>query len=426
MLNSPKEVRTWVIVLGIVAIGMSFMIDFHLTRKYGGVDLRDKIVGARDLAAGRSLYYNPWQPGEPERFADPALTPGTMMTRYTGTPFQALLMIPMSGFSFGAMHLAWLFMQYALMLGAILLMYLAFGSKSRSDWIIMALLTAILVSSDSWRLHVERGQVYVIFAFLIAAMFYSLAKRREILFGVLAVTMVLLKPPALLIFIPLAFRSTRRIWAGGIAMLLLTAGIFALIPLGMQSWQEYFSAMKEWSSLVGAGEPLVIHPGLFTYPATIEGLNNLTTTHSMEFEEGSVFVILSVLALLLPKWIAYATVVGFFSLSGLMLWKHFNRLSTSDLLLWGICGWIIFMIMMPVPRFNYQFVLWVGPLCYALLHYRDRPFSWNALMAFAAILLLGGWSLLPVNALLAEVILLILFLYYLLFSVKNAPAANLR
>lgn len=424
MLHSSREIRTWIAALSIVAVGMSFMVDLHLTRKHGGVDLRDKVVAARSLAAGRSLYYHPWRPGEPERFADPSLTPGTIMTRYTGSPFQALLMVPMAGFTFTSMHLGWLFMQYALLLGAILLMYLTFGSKSRPDRIAMALFAVILVSSDSWRLHVERGQVYVIFAFLIAAMFISLARKKEFLFGVLAVTMVLLKPPALLIFVPLAFRGTRRIWAGGIAMVLVTAGIFAVMPHGMRSWQEYFNAMKEWSSLMGAGGPSVVYPGLFAYPATIEGSNILTIGHSVGFEDGSVFVILKALGILLPKWTAYATVMVFFSLSGSLLWKHFNKLSSSDLLLLGFCGWLIFMLMLPVPRFNYQFVLWTAPLCYALLNYRDRPFGWSTLMAFAAILILGGWSVLPVNVLLAEGVFLGLLLYYVHFTAHHAPISD--
>src|SRR5690606_37366962 len=330
-----KEMRKWVFALGLIAVGFSLAVDLHLTTKYGGVDLRDKIISARDLMAGRSMYYDPWQPGEPEQFADPSLTPGTVMTRYTGTPFQALLLAPIGLLPFGTARLAWLFLQYALLLGALLVVFRAFvpaQERSGPAWALWVLLLVVLVASDSWRLHVERGQVYIIFAFLIAALFSALAARRDLLFGVVAMALVLLKPPALLVFVPLLLRQTRRMWAGAALLLLAATVAFLLLPQGLAAWPTYFAAMQEWGAYAAMGEPPVIHPGIFLYPETIEGLTNLGTSHDMEFEDGSVFVIFDALYTRLPEWTAYASVLLFFGVTALLFSR--TRFSRPDLLLW--------------------------------------------------------------------------------------------
>lgn len=413
---STNAARKWALALGLLAILASLAVDLHLTRKYGGVDLRDKIVSARDLLAGRSLYYDPWQPGEPERFADPSLPPGTTMTRYTGTPFQALLLAPLGQLPFGAARLAWLFLQYLLLAGALLAAFRAFVPGQDRGGVAggaVVLLLVVLAASDSWRLHVERGQVYVIFAFLIALLFRFAAARRHLLLGMTAMLLALLKPPALLIFLPLVLRSTRRMWAGGALLLLLAAGAFALLPKGLAAWPEYASAMRAWGGYAATGVPPVVFPDKFTYPETIEGLRNLSDMHDMEFEEGSAYVILEAILFRLPPWTAYAGVLLYFTITAFLFRHRFRHFTRQELLLWGFTGWVAFMMLMPAPRFNYQFVLWAAPLCYLLLQVPHRSFLFRAGLLVAAILVLGGWSLLPVNVLLAEVALLALLLYCL-------------
>ncbi|MBK8225682.1 MAG: DUF2029 domain-containing protein [Flavobacteriales bacterium] len=391
-----------------VLILFSMAIDFSLTRKYGGVDLRDKVVGARSLLAGRSMYFNPWKPGEDERFADPMVPPGATMTRYTGTPFQALAMAPLGMLSFGSLRLPWLLAQYALLLLAVITAHRALGNGDRRTELIAGLVLVSVLASTSWRLHVERGQVYIGFAALIAALFWSLSKERHLLAGTLAVALILFKPTYAFLLLPLALRMNARLIAGGSMALIASAGLFAIIPDGFSAWGEYLEAMRAWSAMPGVGAPPTSDPGAFTYPALIEGLSNLRDHHAMEFENGSVAaVLIAVAGIELPSilpWAAYALVLG---AAGVVLRKRFLSLPRAHLLLIGFMAWSVLMMLLPTPRFDYQVVHWIGPVLLVLHAWWGRPLLANALLAIAAVLVAGGWSVLPVNILFAEALLLL-------------------
>lgn len=393
----------------VAAFLFSLAIDYSLTRQYGGVDLRDKVVGARSLMAGRSMYFAPWKPGEPDRFADPMVAPGAAMTRYTGTPFQALLLAPLGTLPFGALRVPWLLAQYGLLLVALLAMHRAFASKDLHAWVVSGALLLVLLASTSWRLHVERGQVYVLFAGFIAILFWASAKGWMMLAGAIAAALVLCKPTYAFLLLPLALRLNGRLLLGGLAMIAAAAGAFALLPNGLVAWSEYQEAMRAWSGMVGLGSPPSLDPGAFDYPASIEGLTNLREHHRMEFENGSVAaVLIAITGIALPGWLpwmAYAAVIG---AGVVLLRKHGAAIAYGELLLIGFCGWTVLMMLLPVPRFDYQVVHWVAPMGFALHAFRDRPFAWDAGAVLAAALVVGAWSILPVDILLAEALLLVL------------------
>lgn len=390
-----------------VALLFSLAIDLHLTLKYGGVDLRDKVVGARSIVEGRSLYFDPWRPGEPERFADPMVPPGAEMTRYTGTPFQALVMAPLGALSFRQARLVWLFVQYGLLLLAIILAHRAFAMPGRDTVIATTAIAFVLLASTSWHLHVERGQVYVIFTFLIAALFSALAQNRMGMAGVLCTLLVLFKPTYAVMLLPLVLRLTWRMAAGAAGTIAGMVGLFALLPNGLRAWVEYRDAMTIWSGLIGRGEPPSMAPDAFVYPETIEGLANLGHHHPMEFENGSIGTILYAKGLLLPGWMPYAVLVAILLFAGLWYGRSLLRAGRAELLLLGFCCWTVLMMLLPVPRFDYQLVHWTAPVIFLLLTWRERSFNWNIALLLAAALVLGAWSLLPVNVLLAELVLLL-------------------
>jgi hypothetical protein len=386
----------------------SMAIDFSLTRKYGGVDLRDKVVGARSLLTGRSMYFNPWKPGEEERFADPMVPPGATMTRYTGTPFQALAMAPLGMLSFGSLRLPWLVAQYALLLLAVVMAHRALGDEEWRTELITGMVLVAVLASTSWRLHVERGQVYVGFAALLAALFWSLGRERHLLAGALAATLVLFKPTYAFLLLPLALRMNVRLIAGAAIMLVASAGLFAIIPNGFTAWGEYLEAMRVWSAMPGVGAPPSSDPDAFTYPPLIEGLSNLRDHHAMEFENGSVAAVLvAVTGIELPGLLPWATYALVLAVAGGVLRKRVLGLPRTHLLLLGFTAWTVLMMLLPTPRFDYQIVHWIGPVLLLLHAWRERPLITNMLLTMAGVLVVGGWSVLPVNILFAEALLLV-------------------
>lgn len=402
--------RRTILVAGILFVLAAMAVDLHLTRKYAGVDLRDKLVAARSLMDGRSLYYDPWQPGQDERFADPMVPAGAVMTRYTGTPFQALVLAPLGMPSFTSVRIPWLLAQYALLLITVLTVWRAFGSGQHTGDLLALAVVLVFVGSTSWRLHVERAQVYIMFAALLAGLFVALQQRRHMLAGALGAALILFKPTYAVLLLPLLLRSTPRMWVGGLSLAAVTLVIFSIIPGGLTAWKEYPAAMKTWSGYVGMGAPPSADPEAFTYPDTIEGMQEPTLHHPMEFENGSVAVLFHVFGMDLPGWLPYLALLiflgGAFALHG----QRLLRTEATDLLLLGFCAWTLFMMLLPVPRFDYQVVHWLAPLAVVLLLQRDRPMWWWLTAAMAGVMLLGGLAQLPVNVLIAEVLMLLLLL----------------
>ena len=414
---------TVLLLVAAAALLASFAIDLHLTRHYAGVDLRDKVVGSRSLLEGRSLYFDPWRPGEAEELADPMLPLGTTLTRYTGTPFQALLMAPLAKMPFGTARLAWLLAQYALLLLALWTTARAYGPRGPQQVAVLAGVLMLFLAARSWHLHVERGQVYVIAAAMIAGLFAAVAARRELAMGVLVAALVLLKPTYAVIAAPLLLVATPRVWLGGGGFLLGTAGVFALLPGGLRAWAEYRTAMQAWSGFIGRGEPPVTEAVQGAYPATIEGIAGLDGHHPMEFEDGSVTSILYAFGVELPGWAPWALFIAMALAVVLVAGRRLRRLPATDLLLLGFCGWTVLMWLLPVPRFDYQVVHWAAPLAVLLLTHRRRPFAWDLLATIAAALLLGAWPMLPVNVLLAEAIMVALVAVALWRRMAQDPVA---
>jgi len=144
----------------------------------------------------------------------------------------------------------------------------------------------------------------------------------------------------------------------------------------------------------------------------------------MEFEDGSIAAILHAFGWELPGWMPGALfvllVAGVMGLAG----RRMKHLRPGDLLLMGFCGWTVLMWLLPVPRFDYQVVHWAAPLTVLLLTHTDRPFAWNALAVVAAALLLGAWPMLPVNVLMAEMIMVGLVGAVLWQRLNTAPSAT--
>jgi hypothetical protein len=405
---TPRTLRV-LLLAALALVAAALLIDLHLTRKYGGIDLRDKVVGARSLLEGRSPYFEPWQPGDPERFADPSVPPGSPLTRYTGSPFQALVMAPLARAPFPATRMAWLFLQYAMLLFSVGLMLRETQRGSGFSAAAALAVLAVVVLSGSWRLHVERGQVYTIFALLIALLFVAANRRQDLLLGALGALLILFKPTYGLLLLPLAVRLNARMVLGGVATVVVAMTPFLFLPGGFSSWVEYGEAMAIWGANPGEG---AIPPtgAEFAYPAVIEGSTALWDHHPMEAENGSVAAILHAFGIPIPAAAAYLTVLLLMAAVAVPFWGRLRRTPLTDLLLFGFCLNTVLMIMLPTLRFHYQFVVWTAPLLYVLLSRTRLTPGWTVAAVAAGLLVVGGLELLPVNVLLAEFILLGLFL----------------
>src|SRR5262245_56528152 len=110
-------IRKWFLLLGVpekilVLIASGLLIaglikSAYYTLNYGGVDLRQRIVGARMINEGRSPYTGKWQPGDSERLMDPN---GKMQDAngVTLAPGSLYVMYGLSGFDYFSIRAIWL------------------------------------------------------------------------------------------------------------------------------------------------------------------------------------------------------------------------------------------------------------------------------------------------------------------------------
>jgi hypothetical protein len=214
------------------------------TRTYSADDLRNRVVGARVMLASHDPYTFFWQPGMPEELLDPVHEPKAH--RLTVSPPTLLIYAVVAPVPFPTQRFVSFMFEWLAMIASLALL-----TWSLPDWrqrvALLLGATLFVIATDIWRLHLERGQVYV---FHLLALSAAIAWSRRgqidslpagIALGVLA----LLRPnllgiaPALLIM---------RQWRASSAML-ATVGVgvattFLMLPTS--SWQSYLDVGDQY------------------------------------------------------------------------------------------------------------------------------------------------------------------------------------
>jgi hypothetical protein len=223
---------------------LGFVKDIVNTQDYGGVDLRNRVVGARVMLEGLDPYHFKWSESYPDTLLDPVDNPDNEVSRVTVPPTVLMLHVPLARLPYHAQRTIWLYGQWLLLLASIFLLALCAKTRNqaKSIWIIGLFFSC----TGIWRFHVERGQVYILFVFL-AALALWLCRRPwkyAALWGGIALGITAsMRPTLALMLLPmLAFRKWKLsagLAAGLVIFVLLSVAIFG-VPL----WKDYSSAMR--------------------------------------------------------------------------------------------------------------------------------------------------------------------------------------
>lgn len=230
-----------------LALVVSFGIDFANTAQGGAIDLRNRITGARLLEQGIDAYHYKWHKGEPAEYCDPFNNPKLKVSRTTATPALLMLHLPLAALPYRLAQLLWLLAQWLLLLGTGWL-WLRACATSPARWL-TALFVVGFTYTAAWRLHAERGQSYVLLAFVFACwLTATLDSKRGNGFwaGLIAGFLVALRPPFVLLGPFLALHRRGQL-AGAAAGLLLGLALPMVWEAGC--WPGYFSAMQTNSEL---------------------------------------------------------------------------------------------------------------------------------------------------------------------------------
>ncbi len=277
--TTPQLGAIALLILALVVSAHMIVVDLRNTLRYGGTDMRGHVVGARLLARGLDPYYYLWTPGDPQQLLDP------VDFRVTLTPALLWMYAQIADLPYTTLRYAWFIGQWSILF--VSLAVLARVNSASKALVLFSAAVLVTAANPAWRLHVERGQLYVVWLAMLTAA-YAFASRKttrgELIAGGLIGMAVCLRPPLALLIIPmLLLRRQRLAYASGTATVLFLA--FFLVVARPAAWTSYLSTMLSTRSqnYQGATERPEI-----SYPATIEGLANLKDTAEIHGVDASI------------------------------------------------------------------------------------------------------------------------------------------
>ena len=406
-----------------VLVGVfGFITDLNFTKKYGGVDLRNRVVAARvAMELGQDPYYFKWTRDYSDRFLDPADNAAIPVARVTVPPTTLLLQSSISRPPYLAQRYIWFFFQWLLLLASIFILTRLTSSPAARKMIwILGLL--FISGAYFWRLHVERGQMYIFYVFLFTLSLYTYQKfgdekKNQSIAGFILGYLASLRPPFLFAFIP--FLLYKKIRFSSFAVLGFTASIlFTSIFLPPSLWVSFYNSASFQGTM-----------------RTEEGTNfraigadraegvELKNFLPVPGEDGSLQRIIHALS---GRWpgnnALLALLFGTMALVIAYLYK-FKILEPdgTNLFFVGIALVFLSEFFIPAPRWPYANVIWLIPLALiissAVKIQKITPLLFVVFSLSAAGLFFNiGFHLIPYLTLLGDFFILLavfLFLFYL-------------
>jgi hypothetical protein len=346
--------KTIVLIVSVLMIG-GLIKSAYYTLNYGGVDLRQRIVGARMINEERSPYKGEWKQGDSERLIDPN---GKMQNAngVTLAPGSLYVLYLFSGFDYFSIRAIWLVIQY-LLLGYIFLYFFLRTEDSRK-LLFLVISPVFFFCSSFWFLHIERGQIYILYAFLFTLLyqFYRSPKPDgSFVAGVILAIAIYSRPSFAVLIIPFLFAGKRYLWYGFFSCaLLLSVDVW----LHLDWWKDYLNTLSIFSKPAISSDSIA---STAQFPPLIEGMDNLTK-YKTDFACGGMKPLRVYLEdSFNPSPVFYAII---YSLIVLLLTVFFRKRlnSPTRILLFGFALYITAEYIMPAPRGAYNLVQWIFPV----------------------------------------------------------------
>ncbi len=406
-----------------IAVGiLGFIADLNFTRKYGGVDLRNRVTAARvAVELNQDPYFFKWNENYSDRFLDPADNAAIPVARVTVPPTALLFQSLISRLPYLAQRYIWFFFQWLSLLASIFLLTRLTASPAARKMIwILGLL--FISGAYFWRLHVERGQMYIFYVLLFALSLYTCRKfgeekKGQSVAGLILGYLASLRLPFLFVLLPFLiykkFRLPSFAVLGFAASVLLTS---LFLPPSL--WVSFYNSASFQGTM-----------------RTEEGTNfraigadraegvELKNFLPVPGEDSSLQRIIRALS---GRWLGnnalLALLLGMMALAVIYLYKFkIPRPEAGELFLAGIALVFLSEFFIPAPRWPYADVIWLIPLALiissAVKIQKLIPLLFVIFALAAAGLLFNvGFHLIPYLTLLGDFFILLsvfLFLFYL-------------
>jgi len=356
-----NQVINQCLIFGIFISALGFLTDFDNTIKFAGNDLRTRVVGARLLINQFDPYFFKWNEDISDVYLDPGDSPYSPVSRVTVTPTVLIIHSIAAKLPYKLQRVLWFIIQWVLFLMTLLLFSKSTisNSKSKLIWIIGLF---FISGSFFWRLHVERGQIYILYVFLITLSYWLLQKefKHSVIFsGILIGLTVSLYPLVILMFIPMiVYKKWKLLLANIIG---LQSGLsISIILTDIGLWRKYISSLYIHSKMYLG---IIDYYGFYS-KFDAEGMKNFFIWNFLPSFDASLQKVIKKLTginLSLNFILTFSALFLVFIILFLYFSRHKN-ISMNKLFLIGITIVYVIEFLLPMERLSYNDVIWIIPL----------------------------------------------------------------
>ena len=367
--NRKSKIVKFGLIVAVVISIIGLLIDLRNTLTYPGTDLRNRVVGARLMLEGIDPYFFKWQPGLSERFYDPLDIPTELLSKLSVPPTVLALHSVIAQLSYLQQKLIWLIVQWAALIGTVFIFIKSSNSRPKTNLTIA--ISFLFVNSLFWRFHVNSGQIYIVYVFLLAMSWFllnQLSKYNNLLSGFLVGVTTSFRPTFILFFLPFVISQKYSFLIGGFLGLLFSISLSCTVA-GIFIWKKYLLSMLGMTGIIDLNTYLPVRERIkpaadIVYPKTIEGFDP-AIRNPLEYylDNTSLYDVLNALDIPNKRNIlAFGFIITMIFLC-VWIYKYFSKTQNiNHLFLLGNLICLIGDFFIPVGRYSYYDIQMLLPL----------------------------------------------------------------
>jgi hypothetical protein len=268
---APEGPRVWrprqvVLLVAVLLAAGNLAVTWGDVRRFGGTDLRARVVGARALVLG----IDPYRPLPAGMRHEWLFDPHGVFRDISRCPYAPPLLAVyalLCWLPYTTQRVVWFGLEWTCLLVSIAWLAGTIRAPAARTWFVVLALT-FFAGGSFWRLHVERGQYYALVLLLLAWAARALTGREgdDWRPGVALGMAAALRPTAIVVAAPLWVLGYRKTAAATVAA--AGAIVLLLLPVtGIVFWKDYVRLVETLERAVPALPPLASLP----YSTWVEG-----------------------------------------------------------------------------------------------------------------------------------------------------------
>ncbi|MBW4670319.1 MAG: DUF2029 domain-containing protein [Cyanomargarita calcarea GSE-NOS-MK-12-04C] len=413
-----QKILNLFLIFAIIITLLSATIDLKNTLKGGGVDLRNRVVGARLLNKGLDPYYFKWKPGNDERLLDPLDHTSILVSRVTVNPSILLFHSLFANLHYFPQRIFWFILQWFFLISSIILLFVRKNFDNLQTKFVLGITLILIAGSSFWKLHVDVGQFYVVYVFLLSLAYYfftSEQKFNNAIGGLFIGLAACFRFPIIIMVLPMIlFKQIKMLTTTLVSFFICLVASFFLA--GSQVWQSYFSAMQTFGKLNIGSISVDKDNGELIYPKVIEGMDNIRNIIEMPSPDTSIqSLVKKFLSFNLESNYLILMLAGVLLLYSFLIYSlsrrsnHAAKTSNIDIIfLIGTISILIVDFFIPAPRYQYNNIQLLIPFFLILqnVNFNIRMLSCTFSMFTGFLIMNGLFVWLPLEILLGESLVL--------------------